>query len=177
MTTWAVLATGPSMSQAVADAVKVFPCIAVSDAYKLAPWAQAIVSCDSRWWRHHPQAAKLPGRKVSASMDFEALPDGVERLREANGENSGLFGCKVAVQMGATRLLLLGFDMGGSHFFGPHPAPLRNTTPDRFEIFKRQFSGYRPKSIEILNCTPGSALTCYPSSTLEKELARSMQSS
>lgn len=162
MTTWAVLASGPSMNQATADAARTFPCVAVSDTYRLAPWANAIVSCDSAWWRMHPAAAELQGRSICTAMSFEKLPEGVERWPHTTGQNSGLFGCLVAVELGATRLLLLGFDMGGTHFFGPHPAPLKNTKPERFEVFQKQFAGYKPRGVEIINCTPGSKLRAYP---------------
>lgn len=161
----AILATGPSMSQAVADSVRGrCTVIAVSDAYRLAPWADVLVSSDRAWWRiHDPEFA---GRKVSG------VPvQGIE-LAEGNvsGSNSGLVALKFAVQMGATRVLLLGYDMGGSHYFGDHPAPLKNTKPQRFEVFKQQFANYRPKGVEILNCTESSALRCYPMARLETVL-------
>jgi hypothetical protein len=174
---FAVLATGPSMSQAVADAVR-GRCrvIAVSDAYKLAPWADALVSSDRAWWRHHKP--EFAGRKLSGvPVDCVGI-DGIERVEgTVSGSNSGLIALKVAVSMGATRVLLLGYDMGGAHFFGDHPAPLKNTTPSRFEVFKRQFADYRPKGVEIINCTPGSALTCYPTMELEAALASVAQPS
>jgi hypothetical protein len=91
----------------------------------------------------------------------------VERFPSADhGSNSGLLGCQVAVSMGAKTILLCGFDMKGSHFFGPHQAPLKNTQPARFEVFHRQFARFRPRGVEILNCTLGSALTCYPRAEL-----------
>jgi hypothetical protein len=50
--------------------------------------------------------------------------------------------------------------MRGSHFFGNHPAPLRNTTAKRFTAHIAQFKGwYGPK---VINCTPGSALKAFP---------------
>lgn len=75
-----------------------------------------------------------------------------------------------AVELGAARVLLLGFDMRGAHYFGPHRAPLKNTDAARFEKFKRQFAAYRPPGVEIINCTPGSALSCYPLGQLEDYL-------
>lgn len=174
---FAILATGPSMSQAVADSVR-GRCrvIAVSDAYKLAPWAEVLVSSDRGWWRlHKPDFA---GRKLSGVPAEGIGIDGIERVEgTVSGSNSGLIALKVAVSMGASRVLLLGFDMGGSHFFGPHPSPLRNTTAERFEVFKRQFREYRPKGVEIINCTPCSALECYPKMELEQALAGVAESS
>lgn len=164
--TCAILATGPSMSQAVADSVR-GRCrvIAISDNYKLAPWADALVSSDRGWWRlHNPEFA---GRK------FSGVPvDGIEQLPgNVSGSNTGLIAARVAVEIfEEKRILLLGFDMRGSHWFGAHPAPLRNTKPARFEVFKRQFAEYRPKGVEIVNVTPSSSLTCYPMAKLEDVL-------
>lgn len=166
---FAVLATGPSMSQSVADSVR-GKCgvVAVSDAYRLAPWADAMASTDYAWWRAHPAALKFQGRKFAIFPSFRQI-EGVESLQENTATNSGLLGLMVAVKLGATRVLLCGLDLHspGNHFFGKHPAPLRSTPPGRMEIFKRQFEAYRPRGVEIINCTPGSALRCYPRGNLQ----------
>lgn len=168
---FAVLATGPSMSQAVADSVQGrCKVVAVSDAYRLAPWADALVSSDAAWWNQHPEALNFAGKKYGAMPDFKPV-EGVERLKIGSGTNSGLLGLHVAVMLGATTILLAGFDLGGSHFFGPHPAPLKNTTPERFEVFKKQFAHFKPRSVRIVNCTPNSGLTCYPMGDLDACLA------
>lgn len=175
MSTFVVLASGPSVNQAIADFVRdKCKVVAVSNAYILAPWADALVSNDSQWWRTNCDALNFAGRKFSgASMH------GTERLRvEGNypsGCNSGLQGMRVATMLGATKILLLGFDMhakNGHHFFGKHPSPLRNTTESRFKVHIDQFRRWRgPK---VVNCTPGSALTQFPMSTIEKELHESL---
>jgi hypothetical protein len=158
-----ILATGPSMSQDIANAVKGRGVtIAVSDAYRLAPWAEYVVSSDAQWWRKHPEAIGAIGQKFGAMPDFQAIP-GVDRLLVPTGSNSGLLALHVAVRFGAKRIVLLGFDMkGDTHFFGKHPFPLKTTSPERYEVFKRQFGQYHPKGVEIINATPGSALQCYP---------------
>lgn len=168
-----VLATGPSMSQAVADSVRCKALvIAVSNAYKLAPWADACVSTDGKWWRHNPDALKFEGRRIGVIADFQKI-EGVESFKAATGANSGLLGIQVAVSMGADTVLLAGFDMKGAHFFGKHPEPLKNTTPQRYEVFKRQFANYKPRGVRIVNCTPGSQLKCYPTGDLLACLAES----
>lgn len=169
---FAVLATGPSMSQAVADQVKGLKVVAVSDAYKLAPWADALASTDGRWWNHHKDALSFKGLKFTAAPDFRPVK-GVEKFPTDSHTNSGLLGLMVAVHMGATEVLLLGFDLRGTHFFGRHPEPLKNTTEQRFEAFKKQFERYRPKGVSIFNCTHGSALNCYPKRDLADCLAES----
>jgi hypothetical protein len=168
VTTFAVLATGPSMSEAVARGV-MLRCnvVAVSDAFRLAPWADALASQDVAWWRHNPDAMEFAGRKFCGAMEVP----GVERMPGiSSGSNSGLLALHVAVKLGATRILLLGFDMRGTHYFGPHPKPLKNTTPDRYTAFQEQFRRFQPRGVEILNCTPGSALKCYPTGEIEKAL-------
>lgn len=171
---FAVLATGQSLSQSVVDSVKArCNVVAVSNAYKLAPWADAMVSCDASWWKNNPEAMGFQGRKFTTAPDWQGLSD-LERVPGVvSGTNSGLLGLMVAVQLGATRILMLGYDMRGTHFFGPHPAPLRNPNPARFEVFKKQFDRYKPRGVEIVNCTPGSALKAYPMADLHESLAQS----
>lgn len=161
---FAVIATGPSLTVEDVEWVKYrLPAVVVSDAYKLAPWADALVSADAAWWKANPDAKDFAGEKYGAVHDFNNVP-WVTPMNVGSGLNSGLLGMMIAVEMGATRLSLLGFDMHspGKHFFGEHPKPLKPTTTALMESFKRQFARYTPKGVEIINCTPGSALTCYP---------------
>jgi hypothetical protein len=169
---FAVLATGQSLSQEQADAVQGrCKVVAVSNAYKFAPWADALASCDASWWKNNPEALDFAGRKFTTAPDWQGLSE-LERVPGvASGTNSGLLGLMVAVQMGATRILMLGYDMHGTHFFGPHPEPLRNPNAARFDVFKKQFERYKPRGIEIVNCTPGSALRAYPMMDFESALA------
>lgn len=162
--TWAVLATGPSMSQALADSVRHLPRVAVSNAYTLAPDAEALASTDGTWWRHYTDAQRFAGLKFSVGTI-----EGVHRLPGfAMSTNSGLLGMHVAKLLGAERILLLGFDMGGSHYFGDHPQPLPNTQACRFDFFKEQFTHWGGP--EVINCTPGSALRCFPIGSIEDYL-------
>lgn len=171
MTTWAVLATGPSMSQAVADQVR-GKCrvAAVSDAWRLAPWADVLVSTDAAWWTKHPEAKQFAGEKFTGAPVFLPVPGVTRAPWSTSGTNSGLLACKTAHARGATRILLCGFDMQGTHFFGGHPPGLGNTTPERFVALRQQFAEWRPAGVEIINCTPGSALACYPHQPLSEAL-------
>lgn len=169
---WCVLASGPSMSQAVADKVR-DRChvVAVSDCFRLAPWADVLASCDGAWWRANPDALDFAGKKYGLMPDYSSV-QGVEKFEAPSGINSGLLGLLVAVKLGATKVLLAGFDMHGTHYFGPHPAPLKNTKPERFEVFKRQFVHYRPRRVDVVNVTPGSGLDVFPKADLDDCLAQ-----
>lgn len=168
---YAVLATGPSMSLGIAEYVKTrCRAVAVNDAFRIAPWADALVCNDRAWWWKYPEALDFAGRKFCGTQ-----LKGTERL-PYNGEfppgtNSGLQGMRVAHMLGAKLVLLCGFDMhskNGHHYFGPHPAPLRNTVDSRFRVHIAQFK--RWTGCEVLNCTPGSALTQFPFADLRQVL-------
>lgn len=169
-----VLATGQSVTADQVEYVREMHAagkcgaIAISDMYLRAPWADALVSNDPNWWGNHPEASKFAGRKFCGGH----FP-GTERLEQTgefnSGVNSGLQGMRVARDVfGASRILLIGFDMHGTHYFGPHPEPMKNTTPERFVKFLKQFDGWRHG--EVINCTPGSALTRFPVSELREVL-------
>lgn len=172
MTTWCVLGTGPSMSQSVADAVRGrCKVAAVSDSIRVAPWADVLVSADRAWWDFHGEKLDFAGPRYGVMPDFQHIA-GMERVKAPSGTNSGLLAAMVAVGWGATRVLLCGVDLHspGDHFFGRHPEGLKSTPAKRLEVFKEQFARYRPKGVEIVTCSPNSALHCYRRSTLEQEL-------
>jgi hypothetical protein len=93
------------------------------------------------------------------------------------GSNSGFQAINLAILLGATTIVLVGFDMHGrEHFFGKHPAPLGQLDDRRpgFERYVHHFvtaAKRLPSHIRILNCTPGSALTCFAMRALDDALA------
>ena len=160
--TFAILCTGPSMSHAVADSVRHLRVIAVNNAFEFAPWADALAANDYAWWRENPKAEQFAGRKFSTNR-----VRGVERVETyraiQSSTCSGVLALEVAKQLGATRVLLLGADFHGSHYFGEYGPNLKNTTEDRRQVHASQFkvwSRLNP-SIEVINCTPGSKLGCF----------------
>jgi hypothetical protein len=155
--TVAILASGPSMSQAAADRVRAdgIPAIVVNSTFRLAPWADLLYGADAKWWQHTPRARQFAGTKVSCEPVL-----GVLNLR-----NAGKVG--YSDKGGAARILLYGFDMHGSHWHGEHPKPLRATSPGTFDqwvgLMETLAAEMAKRSIEVVNCTPGSALKCFPS--------------
>lgn len=173
---YAVLATGPSLNSEDIEKLRgKCKVVCVSDAYRLAPWADVLVSSDAQWWKVNKEAQEFEGLKFSLAPDFCGLPKQIRKFDGGSGWNSGLLGIRVAVHLGATKVLLLGFDMKspGNHFFGKHPAPLKSSTTAHMERFKRQFQQYKPRGVQIINCTNGSALLAYPQKSLEECLSES----
>lgn len=196
--TVAILASGPSMSMEVAEAVR-GKCrvIAINDQGisvvrngvrypALAPWADVLYAADLKWWEYHwAEASKFRGLKLTVR---EHLPyPEVRSLRLSTqapfdprpayvypGSNSGYQALHVAVQRGATKALLCGFDMRevskAKHWFGDHPGRLNTTQPFRRWIRQFEQLAYklREMEVEVLNCTPGSALRGFPQASLEE---------
>lgn len=81
------------------------------------------------------------------------------------GGNSGFQALNLAIQFGARRILLLGYDMHGGHWHGDHPAGMAQPKDDTMARWRRAFQANAPliaaMGVEVINCTPGSALTCF----------------
>ena len=183
--TVAVMATGPSMSKAIADEVldSGIATIVINDNYRIAPWADMLYAADSCWWNVHAQEA-LNFKGIKVTCHESTVYKAVNWLRQSGvegydpdpkmirtGGNSGYQAVHVAIQAGAKRIVLLGFDMGGSgHWFGKHKPPLRNTDPNSYCVWVSRFPGLMGHGAEIVNCTPGSAITCFPMMTLQEAL-------
>jgi len=146
------------MNQETADYVRgKAKVVAVSDAFRLAPWADFLVSNDRKWWEANPEAYLFKGRKFCSHPLNKA-----ESFRKHvhMGRNSGLMGMCLAKDLGAKRILLCGFDMHGTHFFGEHGHGLKNTTEKIFKVHVRQFDRF--SGCNVVNCTAGSRLLKFP---------------
>lgn len=179
-----VMASGASMSREVAEAVRRswLPTIAVNNTFLLCPWANMLYAADASWWRVHESAAlAFAGLKVTCYVNIPypevnvLVPSGITGFdprpnRIRTGGNSGYQAVHVAIQTGAARILLCGFNMCGQHWFGSHPLPLRNPDPGSLQKWASRFKGLVGHGAEIINCTPHSALTCFPFVPLEEAL-------
>lgn len=165
---FAILAPGPSLTREIAESVG--PCIVVTSAYPLRMNADALVANDAAFWKAELGTASFTGRKFSTNQsrrDVERVPAVGQLI--ASETNSALLALHVALTVfKAQRVVYYGLDMSaekGAHYFGSYPAPLINTKPARFEVFKAQFAAYAkklPAGVEVFNATRGSALTCFP---------------
>lgn len=97
--------------------------IAIKEAVELAPDADVLYACDDKWWRYYPKWRTFTGLKFALEPQTEAWPD-VQILRNTGhegleldpsglrtGHNSGCQAVNLAVHLGATKIVLLGFDM------------------------------------------------------------------
>lgn len=182
------LATGPSLTaDDVAFCRGKAPVIAINDAYRLAPWANVLYAADAKWWKWHHGVPSFTGLRYSLQKDAAAW--NVTVLQDAGydgltadprglvkGCNSGYQAINLAIHLGASRVVLLGYDMGHakgqpSHFFGEHPDKAHSP----FGLFLAKFETMRHPlrllGVEVINCSRETALTVFPRHTLTEVFA------
>lgn len=197
------LASGPSLNAEdcayVHGKAKV---IAVNDGIRFSKdFADVLYSSDVRFWRYYKGMPDFHGLKYAIEQGrgakrrgFEKWPDiavlrntgdpGLEQSPEGlkTGRNSGAAAINLAVHLGASRILLLGYDMntgpnGQAHFFGQHPPGLQTHAP--YQVFRRMFEAMvaplRALGIEVINCTERSSLECFPKRQLREVLRASAE--
>jgi hypothetical protein len=180
-----ILASGPSMSQEVADKVHAAGArtIAVNSTFRLAPWADMLYGADELWWKTTPGALEFAGLRVSCSpgipgtrllcnLGSVGYSDDASSLFSYG--NSGGQAVQIAAKAGATRILLCGFDMHGGHWHGDHQPPLRNNEDGLYARWITQMAtlaaALSSRGVTVWNCTPTSALRCWPFVSLEDAL-------
>jgi hypothetical protein len=192
------IASGPSLTDADVNAVRGRArVIAINDSYRKAPFADVLYAADKDWWRFHQGVPAFGGLKFAITepswlkwpwpsdvtvlnnmghLGLETDPSGL-RTGGEHGANSGYQAINLAVHLGASRILLLGYDMqrtnGRLHWFGNHPDDLHRNLP--FAEFLKGFPTLvKPLSklnIEIINCTRQTALHCFQMATIDHVLS------
>lgn len=195
--TIACIASGTSLTQADVDFLH-GKCriIAINDNVLKAPWADVLYFADVKWWKWHRFVVNnFQGLKVSIenhgadkvldsdvivldNLDFGSTTSG--RLSRDprgihTGRNSGYQAINVAILLGASKIILLGYDMkpgkdGKNHWFGEHPDNSRMDYVDWRLEFSRMAPTADRMGIEILNATRSTDLDCFPKVDLESVL-------
>lgn len=178
------IGSGPSLTAEDVDYARdhATALVAVNDAHRLAPTAAALMASDAAWWVAREGVPKFVGLRYC----LERVPQrisGVSTLRNTGiegletdptglrtGRNSGYAAINLAVHLGASRIVLLGYDMQAphgerrSHFFGAHSFPLRGNSD--YTMFRRFFDfmvePLKALNVDVINCTRETALTAFP---------------
>ncbi len=162
----------------------------MGDAYRLCPDADYLYHCDRDWWNIHlkqigaecegalyTQHHKPGDKEWAKSLGITAIEgrdvEGLGHDALHFNQNSGAQAVNLAYLMGATRIILLGFDMQNTgdkaHFFGDHPPQLSTGNyavfVERFTQLARDLSG---AGVEVINCTRVTALYQFRRATLEE---------
>ena len=175
-----VAAPGPSLVP-----VHHHPIIAVQDAYRLMPWADVLYGCDPSWWAGYEGGFKgelwSTHHKEETNDKTEAHEKwGVRCVRGAAGsqfsldpstihygDNSGFQAVNLAILFGCTRIILVGFNLRGENKYRSGDD---GTKYERFAKHFEHAAEHLPDHIQIINTTPDSALTCFPTMELDDVL-------
>lgn len=185
-----MIASGPSTTQAAVDAVRGFRTIVVNSTALLAPWADVLYAADPAWWNLVGRRIAFEGLRVCPMPRAQAFDprvrtvslvlDGGEPSTRmqfgpggeiGHGCNSGFQAANLAVQFGARRLVLIGFDFKygpreAPHHHGEHVKGLRNPTAWQLAqwgaILNAQADTLCEHGVEVVNASPVSALTAFP---------------
>lgn len=176
--------------------------ITVNNAFRLLKNPDVIFYADTRWWGWNSAdiALDFPGRIIStcsASIkyldprvcrmgrdyryDTRHMPEGTavalsEDPTLLSGPDSGYMAMNLAYHFGASRIVLLGFDMGfqegQAHWHEDHPVvtPESNYTDLFLPRYPALCEMLTKRNVEVLRCTP-SRLDCVPETPFEAALS------
>jgi len=176
---WFICASGQSLTQADVDAVRgKGTVVVINNTFQMAPWADVLWACDKKWWLAYPEAMNFKGRKISLEFDqVEKLPfakaPGLGLYRVHTGSNSGYQAINFAFLEGAKRIILLGYDMHGTHWHGRHKAGLSNihNFEQWIENFNQLAADLKTHGVEVINCTRQTKLKCFRREPLESVIS------
>jgi hypothetical protein len=191
----AIIGAGPSAKQVPVELLRDrIHVIVINDSYKLAPWAEILYSCDFNWWQLHKGARDFAGLRLSydqrACREYGLQRVIIEQVGSDNllldkptyigaGGNSGFQALNLALQFGATGIMLIGIDCSldhGMHWHGRHPMPLSNPMHINIERWRKAFDGVAPHvqrlGVDVVNCSEISKLAQYPKMTIAEALER-----
>jgi len=195
MRTIGICASGPSLTLVDCETVRKHcdEVIAVNDTYRMID-AHHLYGADAHWWKRHigdiardfegkcwscePPGQTNWGRDSNADawgvtlLEARIAATGLSRDKDAvvTGGNSGYQAINLAYHLGATRIILIGYDMcwngGRSHWFGDHPKGLCNAEPNRYIAAYRTIKP-ADYGLEIINCSRTTALDAFPIHNLD----------
>lgn len=188
-----IIGGGPSLTDAQIREARRFRRIAVNDAFIKDPGADVVCWGDQKWFlgnRHellkHEGEFKIGWRPVPEPADYT-----IHLLKHAHSPpnistdpgvvracNSGVGAMNLAFLFGAKRILLIGFDMkqgegGRNNWHDRHKRFNRvRTSPEKYrQVFIPECGGAANflgrAGVEVINCTPGSALRCFKFGLIE----------
>ena len=191
-----VIGTGPSLTQEQLDQVSHLRWFGVNNAFRLGldvhlacnwqwwdEYYDEIKDYDCHKWTPRKESAD----KYKLNYIEEVWIDGLstDNTKIAAHHGSGPQIVNMALHYGVKKMILIGWDMrypgkvtdkqyeGQRHYFGEYPKQLqhwpRTGTNGELSGLIKEMETINPADygIEIINCTPDSAMTCFPMMDLE----------
>lgn len=192
----AIVASGPSIKTTNVDLLKDrIHVLAIKATWEKCKWAEVVYGCDAPWWIHKRGLPEFGGVKLThgaaATAQFKDLHKVEIKLPKdamliddplviGNGGNSGFQALNLAIQFGATSIVLIGMDLhdrGGVHWYGRNTAPgMSNPMSTNFKRWQKGFDQVvdpiKKMGVEVVNACPGSDLRGFQISSLEEVMER-----
>ena len=159
--------------------------IAVNMSFQLGDWIDVLFFGDDGFWKTQKEGI-LNFKGLRVSFESEKIRDSRIKLVARNPRqkqgitfapsgllswnfNSGASAINLAIQFGAKRIILLGFDMNldannNQHWHKVYSSPLAYVK----ESMRKHLQGFpliaeqaKSKGIEIINCSPNSKIECF----------------
>jgi len=169
------IASGPSLTQADVDFVRgKSRVIAVNREYETAPWADVCYAADYDFWRVYlAEGLRDVFKGQLWTMSEQARKEfGISCIGRCNGDgysiipntittggNSGYQAVHLAAYWGASRIVMLGYDMqktgGKEHHYGKHKGQLRNGRSYPFWIKRMHplIRDLKRRGVTLINAT------------------------
>lgn len=159
--------------------------IAINDAVYPCWYADIAYACDAAWWRVHGPLSGFRGLRVTLE---KPVHDGILQLENTGntgfdpepgkirtGGNGGYQMLHLCAHLGASKVILVGLDMHGGHWFGQHPQSLLRSTnhqtlSNRVTRFVEMAPHLAKRGIDVVNVSSRSRLTVFRSGNLDIEL-------
>ena len=191
-----LVASGPSSESLDLDQLRGRRVIAVSHGLFMAPWAPTLIAGGRAFWRHHNITKIWHGCRAIITDDYRpwgwlaredprmaymrragryGLSDDPGAL--AGSESSVMLAINYAVHRGVARIVLLGCDgkpgPSGERRAGRPESDTRDAAA-RYQTQERamatQIKPLAAAGVTVVNCSPDTALGCYPVGDLRAEL-------
>lgn len=191
-----ILGGGPSLRLFHVEQLRGRAVVAVNSAVLACPWADVLCFQDHPWFEAHAAAVDSFEGLIctTAQRSKAARPERIHRLYQEiradfpigrptikHGRSSGHVAVSLAIAMAAARVVLIGFDcrvvtdeagQARSHFHDEAPPKPEALYSDDFRPAWRGWAAAATRAgVEVLNCTPGSALEEFPRAELAAVLA------
>lgn len=187
------LGSGPSLTKTDIDFCRDrgAKLLAVNDAYRLCGGEyDALYAAEQKWWQWNFPVGNIAGGPFKFSLNPHTIQHPPKYMQyvhlvEATGEkgldpnphgirhggHSGYGAVNLAYHLGASRIILLGYDMrtdaqGLHHFFGDHPDGTHLAYDVRRKLYQLLYEQVTAYKVELVNATVNSLVEGVPRRTL-----------
>lgn len=153
-----VVASGPSLTREQCAATAGHAVLSVSRTFEWLPHARWHYAADDLWWRTYHRDVHIPARYCWSPSACRR--HSLTHVQGLKGNNSGTHGIELAARLGASRIVLLGYDFqqtdGRTHWHEDYP--WLNNAANCGAWIGNLAAVLADLTIPVVNCTPTTAI-------------------